>query len=946
MATDANYTALTLEVVGKNTDAIKSLQDVRQALEQLREVSTAIRGVNFSQIRENMSNVTQAINELNNINVDSNRLAEITRSLEEIERVSERISNIANNSGAIREIVNSVNEFNRMNLPVAEMVQQQTQPIANPQLTDAAYRIIGSPFQNVETNNSRRLNFSGITDFLSNVTSGFRNARDAITNNFLARGLRTVTNYVKGEFTGVFQGAVKSIRSFTSSLGRIALYRGIRSIIKNIMSGISEGLQNVYQWSKLTGNQFANSMDSIATSSMYAKNSLGAMAAPLFNSLAPVIDAIVNKFVSLINVINQVFAVLTGSTTWIKAKKQAQEFAAGVTGSAGSAKKAIDLFLASFDELNVIPAQKDSSGGSGGASVPDYSSMFETETVDSGIKNFIDSIKANIENGDWKSIGRIFGNKVNGIIDAINFEDAGRNFGYKLNGIIQTGYYFLDTVNFYNIAKGFANFLNGALYEVDFTYIGATMMKKFAIIGDLLIGFFTNLDYGQIAIQFSRFIIGALDEGTRFIKKYDWGSIGSTIALGISDFIANMDYLGVVMSLGTFLWNAITGVGSAAIGFVSTLIGELCGYAVDWLMSPRSAGDAVNGLFEFIRNTFSGVLTVMFSIPQWVNDNIITPFVNGFKKGWDSSGGSMSEKVSNTWDNIKQTTGSIWDSIKNSLTGNWSSTRDESSRNMKLMRSDISFGWDSISKSTSSTWNSIEGVMGDKTSNIKGGVSSAWENMKGTVSSVWSNMKTSTSNTWSNISSSLNSVIGGIKANVASWFTQIYNTASKTWNNIKNSIVNPITSAKNTISGIVSTIKGMFNFKINWPYVPMPHFGITPSGWKVSDLLKGSIPRLSVSFYENGGLPDVGEMFMARENGPELVGRIGNKSAVANNAQIVEAVEGGVYRGVRDAMIASSDSSGGNINLVIKLDGSVIYKDFVKRNNKKVAMTGQSDLLF
>ena len=291
-------------------------------------------------------------------------------------------------------------------------------------------------------------------------------------------------------------------------------------------------------------------------------------------------------------------------------------------------------------------------------------------------------------------------------------------------------------------------------------------MKKFAIIGDLLIGFFTNLDYGQIAIQFSRFIIGALDEGTRFIKKYDWGSIGSTIALGISAFIANMDYLGVVMSLGTFLWNAITGVGSAAIGFVSTLIGELCGYAVDWLVSPRSAGDAVNGLFEFIRNTFKGVLTVMFSIPQWVNDNIITPFVNGFKKGWDDSGGSMSEKVSNTWDNIKETTGSIWDSIKNSLTGNWSSTRNESSRNMNLMRSDISFGWDSISKNTSSTWNSIEGVMGDKTSNIKGGVSSAWNNIKDTVYSVWGNIKSSTSNTWSGISSGLNTVFSGIKANV------------------------------------------------------------------------------------------------------------------------------------------------------------------------------------
>ena len=131
MATDANYTALTLEVVGKNTDAIKSLQDVRHSLEQLREVSNAIRGVQFSKIREKMHTVTQAINELNNINVYSDRLDDIARSLEEIERVSERISNIANNAGASKDIVNSVNEFNRMNLPGAEMVQQRTQPTSN-----------------------------------------------------------------------------------------------------------------------------------------------------------------------------------------------------------------------------------------------------------------------------------------------------------------------------------------------------------------------------------------------------------------------------------------------------------------------------------------------------------------------------------------------------------------------------------------------------------------------------------------------------------------------------------------------------------------------------------------------------------------------------------------------------------------------------------------------
>lgn len=48
--------------------------------------------------------------------------------------------------------------------------------------------------------------------------------------------------------------------------------------------------------------------------------------------------------------------------------------------------------------------------------------------------------------------------------------------------------------------------------------------------------------------------------------------------------------------------------------------------------------------------------------------------------------------------------------------------------------------------------------------------------------------------------------------------------------------------------------------------------------------------------YANGGFPKVGEMFYARESGPELVGKIGSRSAVVNNQQIVDSVSSGVSR--------------------------------------------------
>ena len=55
-----------------------------------------------------------------------------------------------------------------------------------------------------------------------------------------------------------------------------------------------------------------------------------------------------------------------------------------------------------------------------------------------------------------------------------------------------------------------------------------------------------------------------------------------------------------------------------------------------------------------------------------------------------------------------------------------------------------------------------------------------------------------------------------------------------------------------------------------------------------------NIKRPNGAVFANGGFPEQGQMFIAREAGPELVGRIGNRTAVANNDQIVESITAGV----------------------------------------------------
>ena len=60
-----------------------------------------------------------------------------------------------------------------------------------------------------------------------------------------------------------------------------------------------------------------------------------------------------------------------------------------------------------------------------------------------------------------------------------------------------------------------------------------------------------------------------------------------------------------------------------------------------------------------------------------------------------------------------------------------------------------------------------------------------------------------------------------------------------------------------------------------------------------------SVRTRPVRGFASGGYPETGELFLARENGMnEMVGRIGNRSAVANNDQIVEAIRGAVVQGI------------------------------------------------
>lgn len=65
-----------------------------------------------------------------------------------------------------------------------------------------------------------------------------------------------------------------------------------------------------------------------------------------------------------------------------------------------------------------------------------------------------------------------------------------------------------------------------------------------------------------------------------------------------------------------------------------------------------------------------------------------------------------------------------------------------------------------------------------------------------------------------------------------------------------------------------------------------------------------AIPTVSIPRYADGGFVDQGQLFIAREAGAELVGSIGNRTAVANNDQIVEGIATATREGNEDLINA------------------------------------------
>ncbi|CBL40113.1 hypothetical protein CK3_02560 [butyrate-producing bacterium SS3/4] len=414
-----------------------------------------------------------------------------------------------------------------------------------------------------------------------------------------------------------------------SSLKRIAMYRAIRFFFAQLTAAMKEGIQNLYMYSSLMGGTFKGSMDSLATSFQYLKNSMGAMVAPLINMIAPAVDALIDKFAALLNIVNQFFARLSGATTFTKAKKAAASYGDSISGAGKSAKKAakdIKDATVGIDELNII-SQKDSSGSGSGSK--NYGDMFETVPIDSSISEFTDKLKAALDAGDWKTLGTLLGEKFNEIVDSIDWSGIGHKIGYGLNGAIQTAYWFLKTADFKNLGNHIAELLNGAMEEIDFTYLGRLLVRGVTVALDFMIGLLGGLNWSLVGKSIGDFFKGAFNEAQEWIASYNWNKMGKDLWKNLKACIKGIDFAGVAQSFFKLLGSALAAAVSFIAGFVQGIWEDITGYFQEYLTNDD--GTKKCGL-DWVAGLLEGIWDGIKNIGKWIKENVFDPFIDGFKE--------------------------------------------------------------------------------------------------------------------------------------------------------------------------------------------------------------------------------------------------------------------------------------------------------------------------
>ena len=459
-------------------------------------------------------------------------------------------------------------------------------------------------------------------------------------------------------------------------------------------------------------------------------------------------------------------------------------------------------------------------------------------------------------------------------------------------------------------ADGIINAVQEGLNGVNFGEIvggGGSIVAGGALIGQFFGSALIGSGIGAIIAGVPMFITGIYDA---IVNGIEWLS-AALIGVG-----ATATGAGIGAIIGACGGPIGAGIG-ALIGLAVGLITDLVILVVqNWDAICSWCSTALAAVGQFFVNLWQGVVDVWNVCADWFNEYVIQP-VAGFFSG--------------LWEGISSAASTCW----NAIVEFFSPAIDWFSELFGSIFQTISDIFYNIGVIASGCWEIIKAVWGIVSewfsehiitpvatffSNMWNGIKTwaiaAWDGIKSVFSTIgnWINEKVIQpvagffSNLWNGFVEKAKKAWEGVKSvfsKVATFFSdtfkkawqgivKVFSIAGEIFVDIKDGIVSAF---KFVVNGIIKGLNKVISIPFNGINSALKWIkGIEIVGIKPFDGLKTiNVPQIPL--LAEGGFPATGQMFIAREAGPEMVGTIGNKSAVVNNEQIIA----GISEGVADA---------------------------------------------
>lgn len=685
---------------------------------------------------------------------------------------------------------------------------------------------------------------------------------------------------------------------FLKSVGRIALYRAIRSAISAITNAMKEGEKNLREYSKAMANtdslKASKTLDQLDASALKVKNTLGVSFTSVLVSLKPLLDRIAASIINAANAMNQFLAAMDGRDTYTRATGYVSNY----TEETKEAVKATNKMLQSFDELNNISTP--SAGSAAVASVPSYEQMFEEAAVDASAVKQFEKILGYAEDIALVIAGWKIASSIVDWAQVFNLKDAeghltelGNKVSKTLAGAAVALIQFKVTKDsISNIMSGegtFMDWLGAGLATVvgtglqvalfgstGFVISGITLALSFTVA--LFENMFDEDPYGFKAVQKS------------FQEKID-KSLETSEAIKVNIGNLDLEYEVSTRSLDKvkemvdelFDINEKASLSQTDLGKISNYVNTINGLNIQGLQLELDPNGRVKQTREDV-------------------EAIVDGLINAAKLN------AAQDKLSKAYDDLL--------------------TADDNLKNMEKTRDDILLSLaHAEEQSQKDYWRYMNLPASDGNGNaIRDNIERGEILYEGY-------------GVWELEAESLRKQLEDAEKAVQK-AKDSYDEASASvekWSGKIGELNGTLDTSKGVVQKTKDEVKKLSDEIKSLPTKKRVEIELEAKG----SGSKGATVNLSFSKYTNtiqtkanGGFISAGQLFVAREAGPEMVGTIGGHTAVANNEQIVSAIANGVYK----AMMSANGSR--NVNVTLEGDASKLFRVIRNSANDYTRGTG------